>query len=410
MTDKSKAKRAAIGACIALFANMGMNSVFTVFLPVFQTEWGADQIANIALAATFGCLMASACSMFLVGPLLKKLAPRSLFLICAVLAAIYCLLYFSATKVWMLIVAGLFGGLVLAIGTHAMGVAVITPYFGKYGSKAPLVISLVLASAALGAAAFSFLPGLLFARMSWRNIFLVIGAIVVVCDVIAFLLIPKAEKTAAADTPAAAAPEAEGLTMGQTLKTPAFWLVFLGVLFLTIMYQGLCVYMPSYLTALGMSESVGASMQGVMQTVGIVFIFAGGALVNKIGVKGLILFAGVPLTAGVLLFAYLFPSVMSVALAVVCSVLCVTGAVITNICPTITPVLFGQKSMNQINSIYSGGAFWGGAALASQVVGRVITGTGSFANGFLTAAVIGVAGMALLFVSLAVSPMKKRAE
>ena len=242
MTDIAKARRAAVGACIALFANMGMNSVFTVFLPVFQTEWGADQIANIALAATFGCLMASACSMFLVGPLLKKLAPRSLFLICAVLAAIYCLLYFSATKVWMLIVAGLFGGVVLAIGTHAMGVAVITPYFASYGKKTPLIVSLVLASAALGA------------------------------------------------------------------------------------------------------------------------------------------------------------------------VLCVSGAVITNICPTITPVLFGQRSMNQINSIYSGGAFWGGAALASQVVGRVITGTGSFANGFLTAAVIGVAGMALLFVSLAASPMKKRAK
>ena len=119
---------------------------------------------------------------------------------------------------------------------------------------------------------------------------------------------------------------------------------------------------------------------------------------------------GVLLTVGLLLFAYLFPSVTSVALAVVCSVLCVSGAVITNICPTITPALFGQKSMNQINSIYSGGAFWGGAALASQVVGRVITGTNSFANGFLTAAVIGVAGMALLFVSLAASPMKKRAQ
>ncbi len=408
MTDK--AKRAAIGACIALFANMGMNSVFTVFLPVFQTEWGADQIANIALAATFGCLMASVCSMFAVGPLLKKLSPRALFLICAGLAAVYCLLYYSATKVWMLIVAGLFGGIVLAIGTHAMGVAVITPYFANYGKKTPLIVSLVLASAALGAAAFSFLPGILFDKMSWRNIFLVIGAIVVVCDAIAFLLIPKTEKTAAAaDTPAAAGAEAAGLTMGETLKTPAFWLVFLGVLFLTIMYQGLCVYMPSYLTALGMNESVGASMQGVMQTVGIVFIFAGGALVNKIGVKGLILFTGTPLTVGLLLFAYLFPSVTNVALAVVCSVLCVSGAVITNICPTITPVLFGQKSMNQINSIYSGGAFWGGAALASQVVGRVITGTNSFANGFLTAAVIGVAGMALLFVSLAASPMKKKA-
>ena len=57
--------------------------------------------------------------------------------------------------------------------------------------------------------------------------------------------------------------------------------------------------------------------------------------------------------------------------------------------------------------IFSGGAFWGGAALASQVVGRVITGTGSFANGFTVAAVIGAVGMAVLFLALAVNPMKK---
>lgn len=33
----TKAKKAAIGACIALFANMGMNSTFTIFLSSFVT-------------------------------------------------------------------------------------------------------------------------------------------------------------------------------------------------------------------------------------------------------------------------------------------------------------------------------------------------------------------------------------
>ena len=87
--------------------------------------------------------------------------------------------------------------------------------------------------------------------------------------------------------------------------------------------------------------------------------------------------------------------------------LCVSGGVITNICPTITPVLFGNKNLNQINPIFSGGAFWGGAALASQVVGRVVTGTGSYPNGFTVAAVIGIAGMVVLFLALAANPMKK---
>ena len=71
----SKAKNAAIGACIALFANMGMNSTFTIFLTSFAQTWPDSDVATIALAATFGCLMAFIWSTFLVGPILKKTTP-----------------------------------------------------------------------------------------------------------------------------------------------------------------------------------------------------------------------------------------------------------------------------------------------------------------------------------------------
>jgi len=410
---KNKAStRAAVGACIALFANMGMNSVFTIFLASFMEEWGADKIATIALAATFGCAMAFICSTFLVGPVLKKLSPRVIFLICAVLAVIYCVLYAKATAIWMLIVAGLFGGMVLSFGVHAMGVAAITPYFADYGKKISAVIGVVLASAALGAAAFSFIPGYLIPVMGWRNVFYVIGAVVVVCDIIAFLLIPKQPKVEAGAAAAAGGEAAEvpGLTMKQAVKAPSFWLVFVGILFLTIMYQGLCTYMPTFLQVCGMDQGTASSMQGIMQLVGIVFILAGGALVNKIGIRGLIIFAAAPLAIGCLLYALVFPNIATVWLAIICSVLCVSGGVITNVCSTITPVLFGQKSMNQINSIYSGGAFWGGAALASQVIGRVITeatNPASYGKGFIVATIIGVTGMALLYLALALNPMKK---
>ena len=239
-----------------------------------------------------------------------------------------------------------------------------------------------------------------------------IGAVVVLCDVIAFLLIPKTPKqegaAAAAD---GGAEETPGLTFGQSLATPSFWLVAFGILCLTIMYQGLCAYMPTYLSSFAeKAPSVAAassSMQGVMQFVGIAFVLFGGALVNKIGVKGLILFASLPLAVGVLLYAFVFPSLTTVWFAVICSILCVSGAVILNICSTITPVLFGQKAMNRINGIYSGGIFWGAAAVQSLILGAII-GKKGFSGGFLAAAVIGLAGMLMLFLALALNPMKKK--
>ena len=132
---KSAATRAAVGACIALFANMGMNSVFTIFLSRFKETWPETDEATIALAASFGCATAFVCSTFLVGSVLKKLSPRVIFLLCAALAVVYCVLYSAATSVLMIIIAGIFGGIVLSFGVHAMGIAAITPYFADYGKK-----------------------------------------------------------------------------------------------------------------------------------------------------------------------------------------------------------------------------------------------------------------------------------
>ena len=410
--DSKKSTRAVIGAMIALFANMGINSTFSIFLPSFMEEWGAENMATIALSATFGCIMTFICSTFLFGTLLKKIEPRVIFVICGVLAVVYCLICSFASAIWMIIVAGLFGGINLAFGTHAMGVATITPYFGNYGAKVSTIIALVLASASVGATAFSFLPGALLGVMAWRQVYLVIMVIVLVCNLVAFFIIPKQEKAqsgAVAGAAQAQAAEVPGLTKGQALKTPSFWLVFVGILMLSISYLGISTYMPSLLTTYGMAQSTASAMQGIMQGVGILFVFLGGAITNKLGIKGLILLTAVPLVAGALVYALVYPNMAVIWLAVICSVLCVTGAMTSNICPVITATLFGNKDLNSINPIFSGGAFWGGAALATQVIGRVVTATGSFSKGYITAAAICVVGTVLLFLALAAGPMKKKA-
>ena len=404
----TKAKRAVIGAMIALFANMGINSTFSIFLPTFTGIWGEENITAISLSATLGCVMTFLCSTFLFAPLLKKIEPRVIFVICGVLAVAYCLICSNAVAVWMIIVTGLVGGVNLAFGTHAMGVAAITPYFGSYGAKLPTIIALVLASASVGATAFSFLGSLL-SVMSWRTLYLVILAIVLVCNLAAFFIIPKQEIPQKSASAAAQqdAPEVPGLKLSRAIRTPSFWLAFFGILFLAISYLGVSTYMPSLLNANGLGASAPA-MQGIMQGVGILFVFLGGTISEKLGVRGLILVTALPLIAGALIYALVFPHMAVVWLAVICSVLCVTGAMTSNICPVITATLFGNKDLNSINPIYSGGAFWGGAALATIVIPAVIKASG-FSNGYLTAVGICVVGAALLFLALAANPTKKQA-
>ena len=167
--------------------------------------------------------------------------------------------------------------------------------------------------------------------------------------------------------------------------------------------------MPSLLTTYGMDQSTASAMQGIMQGVGILFVFIGGTVSEKLGVKGLILTTVVPLAAGALIYAFVYPNMAAVWLAVICSVLCVTGAMTSNICPVITGALFGNKDLNAINPIFSGGAFWGGAALATQVIGRIVEAKG-FSVGYIAAAALCAVGMLLLFAALALNPMKKNAE
>ena len=166
--------------------------------------------------------------------------------------------------------------------------------------------------------------------------------------------------------------------------------------------------MPSLLTTYGMDQTTASAMQGIMQGVGILFVFLGGTITQKLGVKGLILTTAIPIAIGALIYAYVFPNKAVIWLAVICSVLCVAGTISANIGPAITALLFGNKDLNAINPIFSGGASWGGAALATQVIGRVITAAG-FSTGYLVAAVICIIGMFSLFGALALNPMKKQA-
>ena len=142
----------------------------------------------------------------------------------------------------------------------------------------------------------------------------------------------------------------------------------------------------------------------------VAFVLFGGAIVSKIGVKGLILLSGLPLSAGCLLFGFAFKDPTAIWFATICSVLCVSGALILNICPVITPTLFGNKEMNRINAIYSGGVFWGAAAVAAQILNFAITsdssGAARYDRGFLLAVIFGVVGMVLLFASLLKNPMR----
>ena len=55
MQQTKNARRAVIGACIALFGNMGLNSTFSIFLPSFMAEWGEENMATIALSIAPFC-------------------------------------------------------------------------------------------------------------------------------------------------------------------------------------------------------------------------------------------------------------------------------------------------------------------------------------------------------------------
>ena len=244
---------AAVGAFIMLFCvglTSGGLSIF--YLPVTE-ELNFSQTSfslYVSIIALTGIV-----SFPLSGKLIARYNRQiRWFVRCGALGGLLCFfLYSRASSLTAFYLSSILMGFFLSTYANVVATAIVNNWFYKHQA---LLVSVVYTGTSLGSIFFSQLGDWIIRVLGWRSSYFILGCIACALLVLAsFLISPKPDLLgttpygwdASADASRSARPQT-GLVLGQALKTPAFWILGIGI------FIG-CIYV------MGVQQSIIPSLQ-----------------------------------------------------------------------------------------------------------------------------------------------------
>lgn len=355
-----------------------------------------------------------------VGKLIDKYGPRFVISTGAFVGGIgFMLCYFTTSLVQFYI----FYTVIMTIGISLTGVvstnAAVAKWFTK---KRAFVMGIVAAGIGLGAVILVPVAQWLVSNFGWRMSFVYMGLIVWIPLIPLSLillrakpqdmgLLPDGDKEAtsiANPATAGSSPQPKTAPVTWTLKeamgTSAFWLISANEFVFLIVYMAIIIHIVPYSTDLGHSGVVAAFSIALLTGCSIPSKLIGGWLGDRISLRKLLI-AGFVI---MILALVIFPNILGVKslfnfyLFVIC--IGVGYGMIWPLTPAWISKLYGAPSTGVVWGGVIMIATWGGG-LGPIIAGLIYDSTKSYSLFFLCAAVILIAGMALLFF---VKPPKKK--
>jgi MFS family permease len=234
-----------LAASFATFAiSAGMMHSYTVFLVSFIQVFAWSR-AESSVAYSVSQLV-NGLSSPLVGALVDRLGSRRLVLLGGTLLTLGLIGSAYATALWHVI---LLYGVVMTVGANCLGMVVFAPLISRHFVRRRGMAVAVLQSANGAGRAISA-PGaqLLIGGLGWREAYLAQGALMGLLVLPLAMLFRGADRPATDSAPARQTPSSiptasarENWTLGEAMRTPQFWLLF-------IVY--LCTGLGSFLVSL----------------------------------------------------------------------------------------------------------------------------------------------------------------
>ena len=213
-----------------------------------------SSITAVSLGLTVSSVVAFVISLF-VGRFIVKFSPKYLLLAGSITCCIQCIVYGSATSVYILYAAAIVEGITTGIATTTTISALVKEWFVE---KRESVIGYVIGGAMIGSALYNLLAGVLIASIGWRYSYYILAATALVIAVPANLIMIKKSPAAVGQKALGWEKEAEleaqlsmeagglGVTAAQARKSPSFWLILIfGGLFAG-MSMGFITYAPTF--------------------------------------------------------------------------------------------------------------------------------------------------------------------
>lgn len=407
--------KAAIGAFIVIFVNLGGASTLGVFLPS-MSEYTGWSVPTLSYNGTFNTIGNVLLSLICVKAL-SKLGPRKLMFISIIGIFVNFQLYTFATdgqdtlSLILIYLAGPAASFAIVFGTHAVCTSFISEWFVEKRGK---VIGMVLSGASFGTAAWVFAAGQMFKYMDYRQCYRILSFVILAMGMFAVLFLIREpakmgqkplgwEKASEAETDTKNLP---GITRKEAIKTASFWFFAAALLLGGMEGAAWLTYSPTWWTMCGQTATQAANWNAIYTVIAGVVMLGVGYVFNKIGSSLFSVFTCISFSiCMVLLIVY-----GSTPTTVIMILTVVFGALAYPLSASIPSVVgqsvFGPKEFSAISATLMTGVYLG-QALFAPCMNVFIGSNNNYVAGWIFLAVTGILTLVFLLLSISTSPMRK---
>jgi MFS family permease len=409
--------KAAVGAFLIIFANLGACTTLGTFLATLAEYSGHDlgAVGQIGTVNTICNIILSIAAI----KVLNKLGPQKTMLISIIACAAHMQFYTLATpganmqSLIFMYIAGGTASVAITFGTHAVCSALIGEWFVE---KRAQITGFVLSGAGIGAAAWVFLAGQLFKITDYKNCYRIMSVLVLVIGLIAvFCLIKTPDELgqkplgwdAGGQSDGGSTEQVPGVTYKEAISSKSFKILVLGLLFTTVGGTAFLSYAPSWWQMNGMTATDAATWNAVYLLLAGVILLAAGTISSKLGTAGFVIYVCM---AFVLTFICMV--VWPINHSVIMMVLTVVFAAIAYpVCASIPSfvgtAMFGPREFGAISASLMI-AVYVGQAIASPIMAVILKTEGGMGLGWKIFAATTAIGMILLLAALKAAPVKEK--
>ncbi len=383
-----------IGGFILHFIGIGIgiNAIGVFFKPVVDSL-GFSRGA-FSLYFTISALSMMVAAPF-IGKLLEKFDVRIVMGVATTLLAVGFALFSQCTTLLDFYLVAVVVGIGHA-GSHIIPVSMmINNWFVK---RRGMAMGIVFTATGLGGLVFNPVANWLVLTYGWQNTYIILGVIIGLFCIPTALLIMRRSPVQMGLVPDGEAAveekkvvEVPGLTLGQSIKLPMFWMLAGMILFLNALNMGIQQHLIPYLTDLGHSSTLAANIMAVYLGMTVLGKLVLGRLSDKEGVvRGFIVFSivlalgiGILFGAKLVWVAVLFGVVYGFA-----------NAIQTVMPPLMTADCVGLKHYALIYGIMNIFSTLG-AGIGMPLSGYIYDATGSYSYAFVLYIVLTLLAMVL---------------
>lgn len=410
--------KAAVGAFLVMFVNLGACTTLGIFLTSLSeySGWDLGMVGYIGTVNTIGNVVLSIVAV----KALSKLGARTTMLISVLACAIHVHLYTFATpganisSLVFYYLAGFMASFSITFGTHAVCSSVIADWFVE---KREQISGVVFSGAGFGAAIWVFAAGQLFKVVDFKGCYRILSIFILAIGLFSVICLIKDPKKlgqkplgwdkASTDSTGESV-EVPGVSKSEALRAPAFWVLAAALLFVCMSGSAYMSYAPSWWQTNGLDATAAANWNAIYLVISGAVLLAVGKVFAKTGPKAFTVIVCAAFVAAMACMVALngHPATLILVGCVVFAAL--AYPLNASIPGLIGQSVFGGRDFAAISATLMTGVYIG-QALTAPVMNAFLATGGGMGTAWIFFGATALVGMVLIIISISISPMKKKA-